>query len=336
MGKTSNTSIDGIKSMTNDLDNVMLVLKSEFDQQKQLCKDFRDLASLYRPLRMDAVATVVSLKDFADTTDTMCIPMLKNALDDGSAQDAKEVVDELVEMFSNVNDKMEDLKVQHDKIAIKARQLGEKAAEITQEHGQKTQSQGNKGDGQKTQSQGNKGDLTAETVGAGGGVGLAVAAVTMIAVTGSGPIGWFCLAGAGLVTAGAAGKVTYENAGKVANEKPCENKDQIALNDALRQSAAKINLAMATVTSRLDHQVEAMIKIVNALSGQGNMSTRLKKVVDSWCEGNAKSTQDKIRLEGWLRKFPVDMAELSKYCQSYLGDDCKNQARIMDAMKCLN
>lgn len=300
------TRIDGIKFMTNDLDNVMLVLKSEFDKQKQLCKDFQNLASLYRPLRMDAVATVVSLKDFADTTYKMLIPMLKNALDDGSVKDTKQVIDELVDTFLKVHKKMQGLKVQHNDITRKACQLGQKAATMAQQHSQEKK---------KLESQGDKAGVAA----AGGGVGVGAAAITMLCV-GAGPIGWTLIGAAAAVTTAGAVRLDSAEGGRKTQH-------------ALSQSAEKINVAMSRITSKLDEQLQAMTTIVTALEGARNSTAQIQNIIDAWHGGNAKSKMHRKRIEMFVEKFPDDMVELSQYCHSYLGDDSKNQRRIMDAMK---
>lgn len=301
---TKNYAIQGIKCMTTDLDNVMVELKTEFDTQLELCNFFRHIALQYRPIRMEAVATVVSLKDFADTTYKMLIPMLEEALNDGSVEDTKEVIDELVDMYLNVHEKLQGLKAQHNEITQKAKELGQTAATMAQKHQQESKIM-------KTQ-----GDRAGYAAG-GGGVGLGAAAVTMICV-GAGPVGWCCLGGAGLVTAGAAGRLTYAQCGKEAQ-------------DALNQSAVRINDAMTKVTNKLDEQCEAMQKIVSKLSNARDSTEKIQKIVDEWTAGKLSKMKTK-RLETWMVKLPDDMAELSTYCQDYLGNEGKERERLMDAM----
>jgi len=301
---TKNYAIQGIKCMTTDLDNVMVQLKTEFDTQLELCNFFRHLALEYRPIRMEAVATVVSLKDFSDTTYKMLIPMLEEALNDGSVEDTKEVIDELVDMYLNVHEKLQGLKAQHNEITQKAKGLGQTAAAKAQQHQQESQIM-------KTQ-----GDRAGYAAG-GGGVGLGAAAITMVCV-GVGPIGWCCLGGAGLITVGAAGRLTYAQCGKETQ-------------DALSKSAVKINEAMTKVTNKLDEQCEAMQKIVSKLSNARDSTEKIQKIVDEWTAGKISRMKTK-RLETWMGKLPDDMKELSGYCQEYLGNEGKDRERLMDAM----
>lgn len=299
---TKNHAIQGIKCMTTDFDNVMVKLKTEFDEQLELCNFFRHIALQYRPIRMEAVATVVSLKDFADTTHKMFIPMLKEALNDGSVEDTKEVIDELVDMYLNVHEKLQGLKAQHNEITQKAKDLSQTAT--AQQHQQEPKIM-------KTQ------DDSAGYAAVGGGIGLGAAAATMIYV-GAGPVGWLCLGGAGLVTAGAAGRLTYAQFGKETQ-------------DALNQSAVRINDAMTQVTNKLDEQCEAMQKNVSKLSNACDSTEKIQKIVDEWTTGELSKTKTK-RLEKWLVHFRDDMAELSSDCQKYLGNEGKERECLMYAM----
>lgn len=302
---SQNYAMEGIKCMTTDLDNVMLELKSEFAAQADLCACFRELALTYRPIRMEAVATVVSLKNFADTSYKMLIPMLEEALNDGSVEDTKEVIDELVDMYLKVHGKLQGLKKQHNEITVEAKKLGNQAAAKAQEHSNESALMKTQGD-------------VAGCATAGGGVGLGAAAVTMVCV-GAGPIGWWCLAGAAAVTAGGGGRLAYASTAKDTHE-------------ALQSSAHKINDQMLRVTDKLEEQCMAMEKIVATLSDARDSTEKIQKIVDEWAAGKAKSKMKKMRLEKWLESLPDDMTQLSIYCQEYLGDESKERGRLAAAM----
>jgi len=299
---TKDNAIQCVKCMTTDFDNVMVRLKTKFDEQLELCNFCRHIALQYRPIRMEAVATVVSLKDFADTAYKMLIPMLKEALNDGSVENTKEVIDELVEMYLNVHQKLQGMKAQHNEITQKATELSQTAA--AQQHQQELKIM-------KTQ------DDSVGYAAVGGGVGLGAAAAMMIYV-GAGPVGWLCLGGAGLVTAGAAGRLTYAQFGKETQ-------------DALNQSAVRINDAMIEVTHKLDKQCEAMQTNVSKLSNACDSTEKIQKIVDEWNAGEPPKMETN-RLEIWLVKLQDDMAKLSNNCQDYLDNEGKERDRLMDAM----
>jgi len=298
-------AIQGIKCMTTDFDNVMVELKTKADKHLELCNFFRHIALKYRPIRMEAVATVVSLKDFADTAYKMLLPMLKEALNDGSVEDTKEVIDELVDMYLHVHQKLQGLKAQHNEITQKAKELSNTIPAQQHQH-----------DRQESKIMKTQGDSVGYAA-VGGGIGLGAAAATMIYV-GAGPVGWLCLGGAGLVTAGAAGRLSYAQFGKETQH-------------ALNQSAVRINDAMTEVTLKLDEQCEAMQKNVSKLSNACDSTEKIQKVVDEWNAGEPSKMETK-RLEIWLVKLPDDMAKLSTHCQDYLDNEGKERDRLMDAM----
>lgn len=167
----------------------------------------------------------------------------------------------------------------------------------------------------KLESQGDKAGVAA----AGGGVGVGAAAITMLCV-GAGPIGWTLIGAAAAVTTAGAVRLDSAEGGRKTQH-------------ALSQSAEKINVAMSRITSKLDEQLQAMTTIVTALEGARNSTAQIQNIIDAWHGGNAKSKMHRKRIEMFVEKFPDDMVELSQYCHSYLGDDSKNQRRIMDAMK---
>lgn len=82
---------------------------------------------------MEAVATVVTLKDFADSSTTMLIPMLEVALNDSSVSETQEVLQELVDTYGHVKDKLSKLKFQHTEISGEARTFLDDMASREQE-----------------------------------------------------------------------------------------------------------------------------------------------------------------------------------------------------------
>lgn len=283
--------------MTTDLDELMVQVQSTFTEQAEICHNFKELARKYRPIRMEAVATVVTLKDFADSSLTMLIPMLEVALDDGSVSETKEVLEELVDTYGSVNNKLSKLKDQHEVIAGAARICTDDMA--SREQQQKNE----------VSVASSKADNAAIGVG-GGGVGTAVTAGVMILATGSGPVGWSCIAVAGILTAGAAAKMHSLHRASGVHEK-------------LQLAIVDISAQMYKVTEELERQCKALQSIITKLEGACKSTASIQALVDSWGdEGQNKTKMGKLKYKLWLTKqLPHDMQELSDFCKVYLADE---------------
>jgi len=295
-GAAKDNFLQGIKSMTTELDEMMVIVQQDFAEQAEICKNFKQLAQTYRPIRMEAVATVVALKDFADASSTMLIPMLEVALTDGSVSETQEVLQELVETYGSVKDKLEKLKGQHVEISGEAQVLSDDMSSREQQQDAKIDVAGSKADN------------AAWAVG-GGGAGSVITAGVMIVATGSGPVGWTCIGVSAILMAGAGGKLAYENSSSSVHRK-------------LKKACTKLSTHMVKVAGELDRQCKALQMIATKLEGACKSTASIQALVDSWGEGEGKTKMGALKYKLWLTKvLPQQLEELSEHCKSYLTEE---------------
>lgn len=252
---------------------------------------------------------VVSLKDFADTADTMMIPLLKEALDAGNVSDVAEVIHELVDSYKAVHAQLSHLKDEHNNITSSARALSDQAARKSQEALAVSKIENAKAD---------VGGYTA----VGGLVTATGTGIGIVCLGACGPVGWMMLgASAAAVGGGLAKAVGHE----------CTRDAQ----KLLMRCAETINNQMLRVTTQLESQCAALEMLVSQIQNCSNSAEKIQGLVDAWNEDAASISNMKKRwINLWLdEKFPLEMRTLSGYCTAYLGEEVTHRKRMIEAMQ---
>jgi len=291
--------MDAVRELTTHMDDELLKLRQEFDKQTVLCSSFRNLARKYQPVRNEAVALAVVLKDFADNSREYFLPTIRDSLVDGKFDKAKRILGNMREPLAQVSEKMDGLKGAHNVIVDEAHSLTNEAATMVQKH--------------KNNEEGAKAGVKAGAVVECGGAAGVLTAAGMAACVGTGPVGWIIL-GVGATAVGAGAAVA------VGNMVSCSYEQAIA------QSARKIHSLMMQVTAVLSEQSSALEKLCGDLEKMRHSGGILQGIVDNW---GPQDTREFDRISKVINK---KFDSLAANCGEFIGNDVVERKRFLRAM----